>query len=257
MCPVGMAWRRSNVSPKISSHSAGWIARVISSVRSWRIFWTSTRQNVAIRLPSHFHAGGLGGSAMAASAEAAGDAPGATNVTELPSFLERVAGVVTEHVLERGLGTEARLELGRRTHGANAAAVHERHAVAQLLRLFHVVRREEHGDPLRLQRPQTIPNRVAPDGVEPDRRLVEDEHAGPVDERLSQLEPAHHAAGVRRCEAVGRFLEIHGAQHLVDTVAALAPRHVKEPGEHRDVLAPGELPVGRELLGYVADEPAR
>src|SRR5436190_1928355 len=121
-----MAWRRSNVSPKISSHSAGWIARVSSSVRSWRIFWISTRQNVAMRLPSHFHAGGLGGSVAAASAESACDAPCATNVTELPSFLERVAGVETEHVLERRLGPEACFEVGRRSHGANAAAVHQR-----------------------------------------------------------------------------------------------------------------------------------
>src|SRR6478672_4937197 len=120
-----MAWSRSNVSPKISSHSAGWIARVSSSVRSWRIFWISRRQNVAMRLPSHFHAGGLGGSVVAASAESACDAPCATNVTELPSFLERVVGVETEHLLERRLGPEACFELGRRPHGANEAAVHQ------------------------------------------------------------------------------------------------------------------------------------
>src|SRR5437879_13229688 len=107
MCPVGMAWRRSNVSPKISSHSAGWIDRVSSSVRSWRIFWTSARQNVAMRLPSHFHAGGVGGGVNAASTESARDAPRATNVTELPSFLERVAGVEAEHVqIGRASGRE-------------------------------------------------------------------------------------------------------------------------------------------------------
>src|SRR6266508_4813028 len=114
MCPVGMAWRRSKVSPKIRSHSAGWIARVSSSVRSWRIFWISARQNVAMRLPSHRHAGGAGGGVNVASAEAACDAPGATNVTELPSFLERVAGVEAEHVLEGRLRPETRFELGRR-----------------------------------------------------------------------------------------------------------------------------------------------
>src|SRR6266511_944327 len=151
MCPVGMAWRRSNVSPKIRSHSACWIARVISSVRSWRIFWISARQSVAMRLLSHRHTGGLGGGVNVASAEAACDAPGATNVTESPSFLERVARVVTEHVLERRLRPEARFELGRGAHGADAAAVHERDPVAQPLGLFHVVRREEDRDSLGLQ----------------------------------------------------------------------------------------------------------
>src|SRR5204863_5344508 len=146
MCPVGMAWRRSKVTPKISSHSAGWIARVSSSVRSWRIFWTSARQNVAMRLPSHRHAGGLDGGVKAASAESACDAPCATNVTELPSFLERIAGEVPEDVLEGRVGPEARLQLGRRAHGSNAAAVHERHSVAQLFGLFHVVGRDENGD---------------------------------------------------------------------------------------------------------------
>src|SRR6266516_250101 len=181
MCPVGMAWRRSNVTPKIISHSAGWIARVSSSVRSWRIFWTSARQNVAMRLPSHFHAGGLGGGVKAASTESARDAPRATNVTELPSFLERVTGVEAEHVLERRLGPEARFQLRRRSHGANAAAVHQRHPIAQLLGFFHVVRRDENGDPVRLEQPEAIPHRVAPDRIEPDRRLVEDQHPGSVD----------------------------------------------------------------------------
>src|SRR4029453_8333295 len=103
-----------------------------------------------MRLPSPRPAGGAGAGANAASAEAACDAPGATNVTELSSLLERVTGVVTEHVLERRLGSEAGFELGRGTDGADATAVHERDAVAQLLGFFHVVRGEQHGDPVGL-----------------------------------------------------------------------------------------------------------
>ena len=47
MLPVGIAWKRLNVSPKITSHSTGCTARVSTSVRSWRSFCSSTRQNVA------------------------------------------------------------------------------------------------------------------------------------------------------------------------------------------------------------------
>src|SRR5437764_713447 len=117
-----------------------------------------------MRLPSHFHAGGLGGGAMAASAESACDAPCATNVTELPSFLERVACVEAEHVLERRLGPEARFELVRRTHGANTAAVHQRHPIAQLLGFFHVVGRSSSTRPRRCS---TLARRATSSGRSP------------------------------------------------------------------------------------------
>src|SRR5262249_35149835 len=174
-----MTCSRLKVVPKISSHSAGWIARVTSSVRSWRIFWISTRQNVAMRLPSHRHAGGGGAGASGTSAEAAGDAPRATNVTELSSLLERITGVVTEHVLERRLGSEAGFELAGCADRADAAAVHERHTVAELLGLLHVVRREQHRDPLGLKSSQAVPDRVAPARIDPHRRRVGGHHPGP------------------------------------------------------------------------------
>ena len=73
--PVGMAWICVNVSPKISSHSAGWIARVNSSVRSWRSFCSSTRQSAPMRR----RAGAGGPRAPPGSAETAG---GAARVTD-------------------------------------------------------------------------------------------------------------------------------------------------------------------------------
>ena len=48
----GIAWIRLNVSPKITSHRTGWTARVTSSVRSWRSFWSSTRQKVPTAMDS-------------------------------------------------------------------------------------------------------------------------------------------------------------------------------------------------------------
>src|SRR5262249_61573476 len=109
-----MACSRSKVVPKISSHRAGWIARVASSVRSWRIFWISTRQKVAMRLPSHRHAGGEGGGADAASPEAAGGRRGATDGTEAPARPARGTGAVTAHLLQPRHGPEARLRRGLR-----------------------------------------------------------------------------------------------------------------------------------------------
>jgi hypothetical protein len=47
-----MAWIFVKVSPKMISHRAGWMARVYSSVRSWRILRSSTQHSVTLRLAS-------------------------------------------------------------------------------------------------------------------------------------------------------------------------------------------------------------
>src|SRR5262252_8062937 len=141
-----MAWIRLNVSPKISSHSAGWMARVYSSVRSWRILRSSTQQSVAIRLARRrTPARGAGGSG---SAEAASGAPRAADVTDaslLGFVVQGAAGVVAEHVVQRGPLARPGLELGRGAGGAQGAVVHQRDPVAVQVGLFHVVGGHEDG----------------------------------------------------------------------------------------------------------------
>ena len=70
--------------------------------------------------------------------------------------------------------------------------------------------------PVGPERVDVLPYAVAAERVEADRRLVEDEQAGPVDEGLRQLQPTDHAAGVRLREAVGGVGEPHRVEHLVD-----------------------------------------
>src|ERR1700761_3661482 len=91
--PVGMAWMRLNVSPKISSQRIGCTARVKSSLRSCESFCSSTRQNVATRLGKRCQTG--------TSTEAARGPPSATDFTEtsLRLFGEAAAGELAEHVL--------------------------------------------------------------------------------------------------------------------------------------------------------------
>src|SRR5258708_11711490 len=115
---VGRAWILVNVSPKISSQSAGWIARVYSSVRSWRILRSSTQHSVMTRLTSRRAAAGAVSSASsgkpayaatAGSAEAAGGTPGAADVTDvspLGVFIERSAGVVAGPNVQGGPAAE-------------------------------------------------------------------------------------------------------------------------------------------------------
>ena len=71
-------------------------------------------------------------------------------------------------------------------------------------------------------RPQLLdplPDAVAGDRVEADRRLVEHEQRRPVDERLGELEAAHHPARVRPREPVGRVGQAHRGERLVDALA--------------------------------------
>src|SRR5271156_5542188 len=122
------------------SHSAGWMARVYSSVRSCLILRSSTQHRVTIRLPSRRRP------ARGVSAQSAGGAPGAAYVTDSSlGDLEGVAGVVSEHVVERDLGTQRHLEVTGRALGPDGALVHERDPVAVEVGLVHVVRGHQHG----------------------------------------------------------------------------------------------------------------
>src|SRR5581483_6795155 len=83
----------------------------------------------------------------------------------------------------------------RRVDGDDVPVVDDRDAVA-VLRLVHVMRGEEDRDVLALL--QLVD--VGPDGyprlrIEPDRRLVEEQHARSVQQAAGDLQPALHAAG--------------------------------------------------------------
>src|SRR6185437_8444360 len=175
---VGIAWIRLNVSPKISSHSAGCMARVYSSVRSWRIFLSSTQHSVPTRLISRrAAASGVSPASWGrpGSAEAAGGAPGAAYVTDaslLRVVVEGAAGVVPEHVVQRGAVPERGLELARGSCGPDQACVHERDPVAVGVGLVHVVGGHQHGERGGLAQPgDVVPHIGARDRVQADGRL--------------------------------------------------------------------------------------
>src|SRR5215469_2191936 len=134
---------RVNVSPKISSHSAGWMARVYISVRSCRILRSSAQHNVTIRLSSWRTTESGESEGRVGSAETAGSAPGAADVTDasLIVVVESVAGVAAEHVVQRCVLAQRGLELLRGPGGPGRAAVHEREPVAVQVGLNRTSRR--------------------------------------------------------------------------------------------------------------------
>jgi len=133
--------------------------------------------------------------------------------------------------------------------------VHQRDAVAESIGLLHVVRRQQHRHPrLLAQLLDVLPHPLARERVEADRRLVEDEQRGPVDERLSKLKPPDHPTRVRAGDPVGDVAQGHHCEGLLDSPGAFAPRYVEQPRESGDILPAPQCRLDRQLLRHVAEQ---
>ena len=74
-------------------------------------------------------------------------------------------------------------ELVGRAERDDLAVAHDRHAVGEVLRLVHEVRRQEHGLAELAQRPDRRPRRVARGRIKAGRRLVEEDQLRVADQR--------------------------------------------------------------------------
>ena len=81
--------------------------------------------------------------------------------------------------------------------------------------LLEVLRGQEDGRALLVDAPDLVPDRQPARGVQAGRRLVEEQHVGPVHERGGEVQPALHAARVALDAAVGRVLELDQREQLV------------------------------------------
>jgi hypothetical protein len=96
------------------------------------------------------------------------------------------------------------LELVRRPFGDHRAVVDDDDAVGQGVGLVEVLRGQQDRGPVTGQRPDDVPHPLAGCGVQPGRRLVEEQYRRPRHQRCRQVEPAAHAAGVALHDPVGR-----------------------------------------------------
>ena len=142
------------------------------------------------------------------------------------------AGLAAE-VLARQLQddvVEVLLEQARRRPlGDDAAAIHDRDDVAEEVRLFHVVRRQQDGAALGLDRADQVPEVVAGLRIEAGRRLVEEQHARVVRERDREQQALHLPAGELAVIAIRDLLERAGLDQLVD----VAPPRVQAREQRR------------------------
>jgi hypothetical protein len=128
------------------------------------------------------------------------------------------------------------------------ALVHDHEPVAELRRLFHVVRRDQQRNAVPLEGTQLLPHEVARLRVEPRRRLVEDQDLRLVDERARDQQAAFHAARQLRDRPVALVLELDELQQLFGPRPRDATRDAEISGVDEEVLDDRDLLVEVVLL---------
>ena len=152
--------------------------------------------------------------------------------------------------LDRG---QALVQALQRVAGDDLAVVHDDDAVAQPLGLFHVVRRVEQRLAAVAQRLEVVEDGVAALRVDADRRLVEDQHVGIVDQRGGDVEAPLHAAAEELRLVAGAIGEADQLQRRVDALAQQRAGQAVERAEELEVGGGAEVLVDRELLRHDAD----
>src|ERR1700722_9828463 len=173
-----------------------------------------------------------------------------------PGVLAGTADDREEDVFEGGLlldvldlgGRQQLLEFGQGAVDDDPAVVEDRDPVGQLLGLVQVLGGEQHRRAARGEFPDGLPHLGACLRVQPGRRLVEEDDRRIPDEAHRDVEPAAHAAGVRRCPPGARPGQREAPQQVIRFSAGVL--EVPQPGDEDEVLPPAEdLIDGRELPG--------
>src|SRR6185503_14832877 len=153
------------------------------------------------------------------------------------------------------------LEVARRPLRDDPPARDDGDAVAERVRLEHVVRRQEHGLARLLQAKDRLPELTRADGVDADRRLVEEDHRRVVQEPAGDVQPLAHAARVALDPLLLAALEPDELEQLLDPrplaarLDAVELREVAQVVERREALV--EAAVAAEHVADALPHPAR
>src|SRR5664280_1746835 len=166
---------------------------------------------------------------------------GARHAAEAGHQLHRELQVRVEE--DRPLSEAPPDQLRHGAHLQDVAVVHDRHPVAQLGGLLHVVGGQHHRRAPLLEPLDEVPERAPGLRVQPRRRLVQEDQLGIVDERQCDRQALLLPAGEVHRPCLGAFPE-------VDRVDQLPGRHVmvKEAAEEVQELGHGESRVERHAL---------
>src|SRR5438552_1395108 len=168
-----------------------------------------------------------------------------------PTLLERlVAGNPDRDDVRADRG----LQLRGTSFGDDLAQVDNRDALAELVRLFHVLGREEDRHLLfPVEATQVLPHRGPRLRVEARRGLVQEQNSRVVHEPGTQVEPPPHPARVRVRAAVRSIFQLQDIEELLDALVHKRAGHVIKPTYQPEVLPSGEFSIDPDGLSRVAD----
>ena len=154
------------------------------------------------------------------------------------------------------VATDLPLERAGVAAGDDAAAVDDDDVVGEALGFVEVLRGQQQRGAAVDERVEDLPQLGARPRVESRRRLVEEQHLRPGDERGGEVEPAAHPARVPRHHTVGGLGERELLEQLDSAGAGVLAAQLMQLAEHHEVLPPGEQGVDGGVLGGEADAPA-
>ena len=131
---------------------------------------------------------------------------------------------------------DARLQPVERVVGDHPAVVDDDDAIGEALDFFHVVRRVEQRLAAPLQRLEVVEDRVAALRIDADRRLVEQQDVGIVQQAGGEIEPPLHAAA-ERLDAIARAIgEADELERRRDRLVERGARQAVERAEEAQVV---------------------
>ena len=172
---------------------------------------------------------------------------------------DRGSGLSLEHVGDTDEpGDEARrralVDVGRRAHLFDAAAIEHREAIAHRERFFLVVRDVDEGEPdLSLDLLQLDLHRLTELQVERAQRLVEQQNLRPHHQGTRERDPLSLTAGELSRLPVAVFREAHHLQSILDEPAPLGPGNLPHHEAVADVVGDGHMREQRVILEHRVD----
>ena len=146
------------------------------------------------------------------------------------------------------------LDVGDPALGEDLAAVDDRHRRAQLLELGKDVGRDEDRLAQRPQLAQQLAQLDAGPRVEARRRLVEQQHARVVDQRVREAQPLLHAARQALHVGVALGAEVHEVEQVADHPPPAVGRDAVAAGEEVQVLPDLHVVVDPERVRHEAED---
>ena len=122
------------------------------------------------------------------------------------------------------------------------------HAIAQPLRLFHVMRRVDHRAPVVLQTLDHLIQAVPRLRIHPRRGLIQQQRLRIVQHRARQIQPTLHPARVRPRPIARPIRQRHERQQLVAPIRQPFPAQPVQLPEEPQVLPRRQLVVDRHRL---------